>query len=77
MTLFHHSIFPWWKGSVKNESRKKNPVGKPNDPREWPVTEQKALMFVLVTVGVPRLCSLLSLLLLVCITSSPLIIPAK
>lgn len=83
MTLPHHSIFPWWKGSVKNNNnnKRKNPVGEPNDPKEGPVTEQKELMFVLVTVGIPHLCAVLSLLLLVCIMYSllqlSLIIPAK
>lgn len=81
VTLPHHSNFPWWKRSVKNKKKKKNPVGKPNDPREGPVIAQKELMFVLVTTGIPHLCTVLSLLLLVCIMYSllqlSLIIPAK
>lgn len=62
MTLPHHSIFLWWK-CEKQELKKKNPVAKPSDPREGPVTEENERMFVLVTVGIPHLCPVLSLLL--------------
>lgn len=47
--------------------KRKHPLGKPNDARERPVKEQKELMFVLVTVGIPHWCGAFSHLLLVCI----------
>ena len=50
----------------KQELKKKKSVGKPNDPREEPVTEQKELVFVLVAAGIPHLYTVLSLLPLVC-----------
>lgn len=51
-------------GCAKKQS--KNPVGKPEDLRDGPVTEQK--IFVLVMVGIPHLCAVISQPPLMCVS---------